>query len=235
MWSGSHDPRLAQPPPLHPPQPPCPTRAGWAVRVVWIEAMTERRKQLTLTDLCFIDTETTGLDPDVHEIWEVGAIVDDEEHHWFLPVDLGRADAMALKIGHFHERWQSSELGRSFMNAATPLDVFARDFAALTRGRHLVGAVPSFDDERLRKLLRANGACPEWHYHLIDVETLAVGYLWGQVQGDVIPDPVIRKLPWDSEALSKAVGVMPPNESERHTALSDARWAKRIYEAVISA
>jgi len=25
-------------------------------------------------DVCFVDTETTGLDPDRHEIWEVGLI-----------------------------------------------------------------------------------------------------------------------------------------------------------------
>ncbi len=42
-------------------------------------------------DLAFVDTECTGLDPDRHEIWEVGLIVDDEEHSWFLPVDLAKA------------------------------------------------------------------------------------------------------------------------------------------------
>jgi hypothetical protein len=37
--------------------------------------------------------------------------------------------------------------------------------------------------------------------------------------------------PWDSEVLSRAVGV-DPNAYERHTALGDARWARDIYDAV---
>jgi DNA polymerase III epsilon subunit-like protein len=168
----------------------------------------------------FVDTETTGLDPDRHEIWEVGLIYKPpqtdvwQERTWFLPVDLGRADSFALKLTDFHSRYPS-ELSVS-------LEAFARMFAKLTRGKHLCGAVISFDEERLRKLLKANGACPEWHYHLIDVEALAVGYL--AAQGKTLA------LPWDSEELSAAVGVEA--DAHKHEALADARWAKRIYEAV---
>jgi hypothetical protein len=98
----------------------------------------------------------------------------------------------------------------------------------LTRGRHLVGAVVSFDEERLRKLLRANGACPEWHYHLIDVEALAVGWIAGADQ-----EAARLALPWKSDDLSRAIGVEPPSDEERHTALGDARWAKAIYEKIV--
>jgi len=174
--------------------------------------------------LAFVDTETTGLDPDLHEIWEVGLIIDDREYVWQLPVDLGRADAVALRISHYHE------CRGTFL---TDLREFAEGFADLTRGRHLVGAVPSFDEERLRKLLRANGACPEWHYHLIDVEALAVGYLHGcNADHGRLDTP---KLPWRSDDLSRACGVEPPGDDERHTALGDARWAKRLYEAICGA
>jgi hypothetical protein len=161
--------------------------------------------------IAFVDTETTGLDPDLHEIWEVGLIIGEHEWAWRLPVDLGRADPVALRIGGFHVRGLDGKW-------ATKQE-FARDFATLTRGLHLAGAVVSFDEERLRKLLRANGACPEWHYHLVDVENLAAGKL------GLAP-------PWDSEALSAMVGV-DPTRFARHTALGDARWAKAIYEAVI--
>jgi hypothetical protein len=170
-----------------------------------------------VSQLAFVDTETTGLDPDVHEIWEVALIIDGQERTWQLPVDLGRADAVALRIGHFHERRYDIPL--------TPLGEFAERFAELTRGYHLVGAVPSFDDERLRKLLRANGACPEWHYHLIDVEALAVGFL--AARGREVD------LPWRSDDLSVACGVAPPLAADRHTALGDARWVKRWYEAIV--
>ena len=40
--------------------------------------------------------------------------------------------------------------------------------------------------------------------------------------------------PWDSDALSRAVGVNP-DDFDRHTALGDARWAKAMYEAVMGA
>jgi DNA polymerase III epsilon subunit-like protein len=164
-----------------------------------------------MAHLAFCDTETTGLDPDRHEVWEVGLIVDEREHHWFLPVDLGRADAIALKIGQFYDRYR--------LVYPSALGVFATEFADLTRGRHLVGAVISFDEERLRKLLRANGACPEWHYHLVDVEALVAGKL------GIAP-------PWDSNKLSADMGI-DPEQFDRHTALGDARWAKALYEAVL--
>jgi DNA polymerase III epsilon subunit-like protein len=187
--------------------------------------------------VCFVDTETTGLDPDRHEIWEVGLILPDgAEHRWFLPVDLGRADARALAIGRFHDRYPKPSYGPRphIVDGVTDLDDFAYEFAELTRGRHLVGAVVSFDAERLSKLLRANGACPEWHYHLIDVEALAVGYLAG-TRGTTDDDTSVENLvtpPWKSDQLTEALGIHVP-EAEKHTALGDARWAKAIYEAVM--
>lgn len=170
-----------------------------------------------MTRLAFLDTETTGLDPDLHEVWEVGVIVREDdgtetEEHWFLPVDLGRADAVALRIGGFHDRYDRELVER--------LDLFARDFAKLTRGCHLVGAVISFDEERLRRLLRSNGACPEWHYHLIDIEALVAG------QFGVQP-------PWKSDELGAMVGTLVSDE-DRHTAIGDARWAKAVYDAVMA-
>lgn len=167
----------------------------------------------------FVDTETTGLDPDRHDIWDVGLIVDGAEYQWFLPIDLGRAESIALRIGRFHERHPFGDRNHDRDIYVTELDVFATDFAEATRGRHLVGAVISFDEERLRKLLRANGACPEWHYHLVDVEALVAGKF------SISP-------PWDSEELSRIAGV-DPEQFDRHTALGDARWAKALYEATI--
>ncbi len=181
-----------------------------------------------MTKLAFVDTETTGLDPDRHEIWDVGLIVGDteadhwEEHQWFLPVDLGRADAFALKMGHFYDRYPGAteEFVPWAPSGIVERGEFAYEFARLTVGTHLVGAVISFDEERLRKLLRANGACPDWHYHLVDVEAIVAGKLGIQP-------------PWKSDDLGAAVGVEPLSDEERHTALGDAKWAMRIYAAVM--
>lgn len=196
--------------------------------------------------VCFVDCETTGLDPDLHEVWEVALITpvvgmtsaDDgwNEQVWQLPVDLSRADPMALNIGRFHDR----RPGQTLVEPA----VFAEEFVHASRGLHLVGACVSFDADRLWRLLRAAGECPMWHYHLVDVEALAAGYLIGQftaiqevgknpdADGPTQDEAMGAVPPWRSTDLSRAVGV-EPDDFDRHTALGDARWAKAIYEAVM--
>lgn len=181
--------------------------------------------------LAFIDTETTGLDPDLHEMWEVGLILrdpgkDDVERTWMLPVDLGRADAFALKVGRFHDRHPQG-YGIGSIRTTTPLDEFAESFAEWTYGPdvHLVGANVAFDEERLRRLLKANGACPEWHYHKIDVESLVLGY--AAARG------ISLSIPFKSDDLWPVVGVDPAT-FDRHTALGDAQLVRAVFDAVMS-
>jgi DNA polymerase III epsilon subunit-like protein len=207
--------------------------------------------------LCFIDTETTSLRPD-RRAWEIGLIVrraaaPDHEEHWFIDardLDLGNADLMALKVGRYHERHPagiSKGTGRIHREK-----IALERVEYLTRGAHLVGAVVSFDAEVLAARMREHGICPSWHYHLIDVEALAVGFLNGrrarqneivdgyplENNGEPAPglvrwnDPV-TSLPWKSDDLSAKLGVTVSDE-DRHTALGDARWARAIYDAVMT-
>lgn len=169
--------------------------------------------------VAFLDTETTGLDPDRHEVWEIGLIVGSQEITWAIrPQHLDRADPNALRLIHFYERteapgweWASSYLG----------SYVAERLAYLTAGKHLAGNVPSFDAAFLERFLRAHGRSPAWHYQLVDVEAIAAGVLG--------LDP-----PWDSEDLSSRLGV-DPALYERHTALGDARWARDVYGAAMLA
>jgi oligoribonuclease (3'-5' exoribonuclease) len=187
----------------------------------------------------FIDTETTGLDPVKHAIWEVG-LIDAElvEHTWMVALtetEINNADQFAMDIGKFHERhpqgfmtkvpdrltpgekgWAKREHSSA---GAWTKDYVAKIVASLTWGHHLVGAVPSFDEERLRRLLDVFNIPHRWHYHLVDIEALAAGKL------GIAP-------PWNSHELSAAVGV---DESlfTAHEALSDARWAKAVYDSVL--
>jgi hypothetical protein len=73
-----------------------------------------------------------------------------------------------------------------------------------------------------------------WHYHLIDVEALAAGWLAAGIDPDDPPAPTQDSCqpPWNSNELSLAVGV-DPEQYDRHTALGDARWARDIYDAVM--
>lgn len=177
-----------------------------------------------MTTLCFIDTETTGLNPEQHEVWEVACIIrtyiegDDLEqvraaggdlgesvaaaygensYVWQLPVDLSRADTIALNINRFHKRRHGSYHGTARVPRADEtvfathgvqqqgqwtIDEWCSYFARLTWGAHMIGMVPSFDTDRfLERLVRRHGACPGWHYQPIDVETLAVGSILGSL------------------------------------------------------
>jgi DNA polymerase III epsilon subunit-like protein len=200
----------------------------------------EPRKERTMTRLCFIDTETTSLRPD-RRAWEVGLIVrdpgkPDAEHHWFVDVrdlDLGNADVMSLKIGRFYERHPQVASEHLSSPAVRREDDALRTIERLTRGAHLVGAVPNFDADVLGTRMRANGICPSWHYHLIDVEALAVGCLTTELRlGNTEIKPGVLELPWKSDDLSAMLGIRVSGE-DRHTALGDAKWAMRIYDTVM--
>jgi len=201
-----------------------------------------------MTALCFIDTETTGVHPG-RQAWEIAMIRREGEAErsieFFVDVDLSAADPFGLKIGGFYDRhpvgrfltprtgarsMPTAKDGGTFLDRATA----ARVVAQYTHGAHLVGAVPNFDSETLDPLLREHGYLPGWHYHLIDVEPLAVGWLHGHAAAMGTPADVITasNLPWKSDELSRHCGVEPPTEEERHTAMGDARWAMRLYDAI---
>lgn len=177
----------------------------------------------------FLDTETTGLDPERHKIWEVGLIYwqDGEwkEYHAFVShsireikefdVTLEFADPFALNIGKFWERYDELD--------AVDWRVMIDEVLALTAGKHLVGAVVSFDEERLRRYALRACFVPRWHYHIIDIEAMAVGY--------VLPEKV--ELPWKSERLYELLGLPKVSEEDKHTALGDARQVKLAFERMV--
>jgi hypothetical protein len=182
--------------------------------------------------ICFVDTETTSLQPG-RRAWEIAVITRDPgatDREWSVFVtaadlDLGNADPASLRVGRFHERHPEYGAGAG---QAVPEAVALAEAERLTRGAHLVGAVPGFDAEVLAARMRAHGICPAWHYHLQDFETLIAGYLRGA--GQPVPP-----LPWRSDELSRLAGAEPPGDGDRHTALGDARWASRAWDAVMGA
>jgi hypothetical protein len=178
-----------------------------------------------MSDIVFMDTETLGLDPEA-PVWEFAAIrrtpegaetefhcfIDHYPLPWFnqLPesfqLDYQARYVPSLAITH----WQAAEVVRNATSKA-----------------HVIGAVPSFDTTRLWKLLEhaSPGFSSEpWHYHLVDVENMVVGYLASKGQ--------VLQPPWKSDELSRAVGV-DPEQFDRHTAMGDVLWVKAQYDAVM--
>jgi hypothetical protein len=182
-----------------------------------------------VTTLIFMDTETTGLSLD-DDIWEFAAIRreadgTETEHHLFIEHDRSKcAELPDSFLADHRARWDESG-AVSQLSAANYIHDLALDRP------HIVGAVPNFDTERLAKLLARFGKTWSGHYHLIDVENLAVGYLHGLTTVPGYGSGAHLPLPWDSDAISRACGVEPPTD-KRHTAMGDAKWARALYDAV---
>ncbi|GAB6937092.1 hypothetical protein ACQP60_18875 [Isoptericola variabilis] len=218
--------------------------------------------------LVFLDTETTGLALD-DDIWEFAAIRrnprgDDYELHMFIQHDTNKCARLPESFLTDHlRRFPAHDRAWTRRTAAAAIHAFLEPHP-VHGPVHVVGAVPNFDTERLARLLDEHDLTPPWHYHLINVENLAIGALAAaparivlgvdvgldETAGATIksnaghlmslpaggPELVRADFgpPWDSDEISRALGIEPPTD-ERHTAMGDARWARAIYDCVMGA
>lgn len=195
--------------------------------------------------ICYLDTETTGLDL-YDDIWEFAAVKFTLSEN----PDKGLVrDNLHLFIAHSTDK--CSQLPEPFRSdhrarfpAACSKNITAREDAAhfiyqFTKDATILGCVPNFDTERIERLIRRNTSrTPDWHYHLGDVENMAVGYLlaaaaFGPALTGLSRDRLRAACapPWDSEELSLALGV-DPMQFVRHTAMGDVEWAMAMHEAM---
>jgi hypothetical protein len=199
-----------------------------------------------MSDIVFLDIETTSLSADTGEVWEFAGIRRDEHGSdkgrlWCqIDASLSTADPVSLKIGKYYERFGQNGIwcSEDFMmdNGFVADDFYpeqgervlpalaARLIAKFTRDAHIVGNVISFDAERLERLLRKYGHCPGWHYHIIDIEPMIVGHALANGHRFLRP--------YDSTDLTHWLGIAEPTEEERHPALGDAAWVMRQWDAL---
>lgn len=112
--------------------------------------------------LVYLDTETTGLDPARHDVWEIGWAVDDGPvRSSFVAHSVVGADPRALQVGGYWDRLSRDSALREF-EAETEL----REALA---GATIVGANPAFD----AVFLAARWGEAPWDYRLLDVESMA--------------------------------------------------------------
>lgn len=207
-----------------------------------------RTVDLMPAPLLFLDTETTGVELDA-DVWELAAIRREPDGteltlHLFIEHSADKCARLPEPFATDHLRRYHQGYGATgqVVRYVGPATAGAELGALLTDRPHLVGAVPDFDAWRLEPYLQAAGVTARWHYHLIDVENLAVGYLAGSsamrdalvpgATGSLLADPTVMLPPWDSNELSRLVGV-PPEDFDRHTAMGDVLWAQAIYDAIL--
>lgn len=194
-----------------------------------------------------LDLETTGLNIDMHEVWEVGIVpVDtgrDPMHFQFQVTDLINAEVPALKVGKFYERFdwiEDTRLARDMLVDGVIKDEEAKvetpDFEhkALTGAaescwriaKELEGAVlmglnvGSFDAPFLRKLLNKYGHSPTWNHRYLELGSFAAG-AWG------------AKIPLSGLAIADRLEQHGVENRGVHNAFNDAQWNVDAYNFIL--
>lgn len=163
-----------------------------------------------MTVLCFTDAETTGLDPRIHQPYEVCIWREDEDEPrtYYPGHTLEYAEAMALEVGGYFERDFRPTPDSSL---STP-----GSLAKHLRGVTLVGSNPAFDAAMLTRVI----GTPVWHHRLINV---AEGGMW--VFGWDRPKGLADVA---NECRARGYDIPEPD----HTAEGDVRATRAVYEAL---
>ncbi len=168
--------------------------------------------------LAFIDLETTGLDPQVHEIIELGAVIVDqntlEELESFeikvKPKSIETADPEALAVNHYNPQdWVF----------AVDLKPALEHFIGKVRGTIIVAHNLFFDWAFLEQAMRQEGL-REFDHRKLDLFSIA----WAKLHSDEWAEK------FSLRALCEYLGVQNPRA---HTALSDARTAHLVFKKLM--
>ena len=129
--------------------------------------------------ICFIDCETTGLDPNYHEIIEFygmkyyhsnsrGLIFIEDLYHKIKPIHIDRIDPQAVQVnGYCKYKWEK----------AIPQDIASSSISSFLQGHILCGHNVNFDVSFLRNLLYSYGFTGVLSRNHIDTKTLAYEHL----------------------------------------------------------
>ena len=180
-----------------------------------------------MNNLVFLDTETTGLSPVDHEIWEIAYAVNDGPIRASKVVHGGyKAEPVALQVGNYFSRngasmsmslnqtnWHSflTDGGNAVFGNKQTVE-FEKEFLKQLEGATIVAANTPFDTA----MLFARYGVTPWHYRTIDIEAYAMGAL------GLTRPPGLAK-------IAEAYGVDTPD----HTAYNDVKTLRECYYQVL--
>ena len=158
----------------------------------------------------FVDTETTGLRPDYHELLEIYIIKEDpsgkilgEFHYKIRPEFIERASPKALEInGYTPKKWKGSK----------PFNGLAEEVKDILQGCIWIGHNPKFDYDFIQEALFRAGI-PGLRCNLIDTKVLAHEHLIDL--GSTSFDNIRSYLGWKTD--------------EAHTAKFDTLQLRKFY------
>lgn len=161
--------------------------------------------------LVFIDTETTGLRPEVHEIIEIAIIVENNgciqnTYHWKVkPENLENASETALQINGYN--------AKDWCNAVS-FSQIGEQIRQILKGQYIVGHNPQFDLDFINEML-FRSHLPGVKGRLIDTKQLAFEHLYA--------------LGCTSLSFDNIRKFMGYTDKGAHTALIDAQQTRRLY------
>ncbi len=175
-----------------------------------------------LPSLVVLDLETTGLDPAVHEILEIGAVrvpadlssVRAEFSAKVRPEHIENADPDGLKVnGYSAEAWKD----------ARPCPEVVREFVQFAQGGMLAGFNVAFDWAFLARALDLKNRPDPWpfDYHIFDVFSVA----YHRAIASNVP-----MTKWTLSAFCEQYGIPVPPKP--HRALNDAKRTLELLRAL---
>jgi hypothetical protein len=200
----------------------------------------------------FVDVETNGLDPRVHDAWEVAWWnITTGTRGYFLPYIpepsrfLAVADRKALRVSRFIDRWDDlttpghpSYRGYGRRDTEDAIGQFITDTVPGDWRTHggpaeslprLIASKPEFDMAFLSKLFRASDVAggEQWYHHGIDLGSYAAGVLG--------LDILDGKQSLSAAAVAELCGVDPGDHTAEGDVTSGVRCVLLLREAAAQA
>lgn len=177
-------------------------------------------------NLVFLDVETTGLNPDKHEIIEIGCVIASQKWEG-RKMTLTHVEEFELKVKP--ERIHDADAQALRVNGYDPSEwIFAYNLkeamtilAEKTKDCIFVAHNACFDYMFIEKAFRTTGVENKMHYHKIDTLSVALGKL-GSV-GAI-----------DKYSLRQLCDYFKVENKNAHTALADSRALYEVYEKMMN-